>query len=180
MLIRITERASKKMTQVSSQIYRNQTFWGQGMGLCIWTCFPRWVDQVCEPPFQIWASLMAQMVKCLSAMQESQVWSLNLPAMQEIPWRRQATEVFLPGKFHGQRSLAGYSPRGCKESDMTEQLTLSKYALSICWSTWFASLILNSQLRHDFIHNRIWILNRPCLYHGRSVRQHFVGFLSFL
>ena len=32
--------------------------------------------------------------------------------------------VFLPGEFHGQRSLAGYSPWGGKESDMTEQLTL--------------------------------------------------------
>ena len=28
----------------------------------------------------------------------------------------------LPGEFHGQRSLVGYSPWGCKESDMTEQL----------------------------------------------------------
>jgi len=32
----------------------------------------------------------------------------------------------LPGEFHGQRSLAGYSPWGCKESDTTEQL--SKHA----------------------------------------------------
>ena len=30
--------------------------------------------------------------------------------------------VFLRGKFHRQRSLAGYSPWGCKESDMIEQL----------------------------------------------------------
>ena len=30
------------------------------------------------------------------------------------------TPVFAPGKFHGQRSLAGYSPWGSKESDMTE------------------------------------------------------------
>ena len=37
-------------------------------------------------------------------------------------WRRkwQPTAVFLPGKFHAQRSLAGYSPWGCKESNMTE------------------------------------------------------------
>ena len=28
--------------------------------------------------------------------------------------------LFLPGESHGQRSLAGYSPWGCKESDMTE------------------------------------------------------------
>ena len=32
----------------------------------------------------------------------------------------QLTPVFLPGESHGQRSLAGYSPWGCKESDMTE------------------------------------------------------------
>ena len=32
------------------------------------------------------------------------------------------TPVFLPEKFHGQRSLVGYSLRCCKESDMTEQL----------------------------------------------------------
>ena len=31
----------------------------------------------------------------------------------------------LAWKSHGQRTLAGYSPRGCKESDMTKQLTLS-------------------------------------------------------
>ena len=29
---------------------------------------------------------------------------------------------FLPGKFHGQRSLVGYSPRDCKELDVTQQL----------------------------------------------------------
>ena len=42
-------------------------------------------------------------------------------------WRRkwQPTPVFVPGKFHGQRNLAGYSPWGGKELDMTEQLTLS-------------------------------------------------------
>ena len=33
------------------------------------------------------------------------------------------TPVFLPGEFHGQRSLAGYSPWGCKESDKMEGLT---------------------------------------------------------
>ena len=38
-------------------------------------------------------------------------------------WGMEPTPVFLPGEFHGQRSQAGYSPRGCKESDMTEQLT---------------------------------------------------------
>ena len=59
----------------------------------------------------------------------------NLPAIQEtqfdlcvgkISWRRvwQPTPVFLPGEFHVQRSLAGYSPGGHKESDVSEWLTL--------------------------------------------------------
>ena len=40
----------------------------------------------------------------------------------KIPWRRkcQPIPVFLPAKSHGQRSLAGYSPWGCKKSDTTE------------------------------------------------------------
>ena len=37
---------------------------------------------------------------------------------------RKPTPVFLPGKFHGQRSLVGYSPWGCKESDTTGGLSL--------------------------------------------------------
>ena len=41
-----------------------------------------------------------------------------------LPWRRkwEPIPIFLPGKFHGQRSLVGFSPWGCKESDMTERL----------------------------------------------------------
>ena len=43
------------------------------------------------------------------------------------PWRRkwQPTPVFFPGKSHGWRRLAGYSPRGLKESDTAEQLHLT-------------------------------------------------------
>ena len=44
----------------------------------------------------------------------------------KIPWRRECLpiSVFLPGEFHGQRSLAGYSLWGHKKLDTTEQLTL--------------------------------------------------------
>ena len=44
------------------------------------------------------------------------------PWAGEIFWRRewQPTPVFLPGEFHGQRSLVGYNPWGCKESDIFE------------------------------------------------------------
>ena len=50
-------------------------------------------------------------------------WVLSL--VRKILWRRewQPTPVFLPGEFHGQRSLTGYSPCDCEESDMTERLT---------------------------------------------------------
>ena len=43
------------------------------------------------------------------------------PLVGKMPWRRkwQPTPVFLPGKFHGQRSLVGYSPRGRKRVDIT-------------------------------------------------------------
>ena len=46
------------------------------------------------------------------------------PWVEKILSRRKwpPTPVFLPGKSHGQRSLAGYSPWGRKESDMTEWL----------------------------------------------------------
>ena len=46
------------------------------------------------------------------------------PLVGKIPWRRkwQPTPVFLPGKSHGLRSLAGYSPWGHKELDVTDWL----------------------------------------------------------
>ena len=49
------------------------------------------------------------------------------PRVGKIPWRGkwQPTPVFLPRKFHGQRSLVGYSPCSCKESDTTEHNELS-------------------------------------------------------
>ena len=42
----------------------------------------------------------------------------SIPGVRNIPWRRawQPIPVFLPGEFHGQRSLAGYSSWGHKES----------------------------------------------------------------
>ena len=63
------------------------------------------------------------MVKNHPAMQETQVWSQG----RKDPLEKEITthSSFLPGKSHGQRSLAGYSPWDHKESDMTEQLTFS-------------------------------------------------------
>ena len=50
------------------------------------------------------------------------MWETWVRALgQEDPLEEiMATPVFLPGEFHGQRSLAGYSPWGREELDMTE------------------------------------------------------------
>ena len=54
------------------------------------------------------------------------------PWVRKIPWRRksQPTPVFLPGKFHGQSSLIGYGPGGCKELDDTEHALSLSLSLS--------------------------------------------------
>ena len=64
------------------------------------------------------------------------------PWVGKIRWRRkcQSTPVFLPGESHGQRSLAGYNWWGFKESDITEQLTVSLFKL---W--------LNQKFNPDFL-----------------------------
>ena len=64
---------------------------------------------------------MAQRLKRLPARWETRVQSL----VQEDTLEKEMvfpTPVFLPGESHGRRSLVGYSPRGRKESDMTERL----------------------------------------------------------
>ena len=65
-------------------------------------------------------SLVTQMVKHLPPVRETGFD----PWVRKIPWRRkcQPTPVLLSGKFHGWRSLVGYSPWGCKELDTAEGL----------------------------------------------------------
>ena len=60
------------------------------------------------------------------------------PEVAKIPWRR----AWLLGKFHRQRSLAGYSPRSHKKSDMTEQPNTHIHMSGItCYSRlWFQCL----------------------------------------
>ena len=68
----------------------------------------------------IWTSLVAQRLKHLPAMWETWVWSLGWKDPLE---KEMATHSsILSGESHGWRSLVGYSPPGCKELDMTEQL----------------------------------------------------------
>ena len=81
---------------------------------------------------QIWASLVSQMVKNLPAMQETQFWSQC--QVEKIPWRRewQPTPVVLPGEFHGQRSLAGYSQSMGSQRVRHNWTTNSFFHFQIC------------------------------------------------
>ena len=77
---------------------------------------------------------MAQTVKNLPAVQKTGVLSLG----EEDPCSRkwQTTPVFLSGESHGQRSLLGYSPWSRKESNVTEQLTLSFTSILVSCLGW--------------------------------------------
>ena len=62
----------------------------------------------------------------LSAHIQTPVNTVVLEVNIDHSWRRkwQPTPVFLPGEFHGQRGLVGCNPWGCKESDLTERLSI--------------------------------------------------------
>ena len=64
-------------------------------------------------------------------MQAIWVWSLGWedPLGEEMA----TTPGFLPGESHGQRGLVGYSPRGCKELDTTEQLSTHTQGSGTIW-----------------------------------------------
>ena len=66
-----------------------------------------------------WVSQVAQWSTCQFRRHRRRGFD---PWVKKIPWRKawQLTPVFLPGESNGQRSLKGYSPQDCKESDMME------------------------------------------------------------
>ena len=74
------------------------------------------------------ASLVAQFIKNPPAMQETLVWFLGWEDFLE-EGRATHSRVFWPGEFHGQKSLAGYSPWGHRESDTTEQVSVHTHLL---------------------------------------------------
>ena len=62
----------------------------------------------------------------MQEMQETRVRPLGWEHPLEEGMATHSSGFCLPGKSHGQRSLVVYNPWGCKESDMTEQLSSSK------------------------------------------------------
>ena len=71
------------------------------------------------------------------------------PWVGKIPWSRkwQPTLVFLPGKFHGQRNLVGYSLWGHKESDTPEWLSTHTHIDHILRIKLFNNLVLSGLAR---------------------------------
>ena len=81
------------------------------------------------------ASLVAQLVKDLPAVRETQVWSLGWEDPLEKEMATHSSN--LPWKSPGQRSLVGCSPRARKESGTTERLTLTyTYLQRLYWLFW--------------------------------------------
>ena len=77
-----------------------------------------------------WASLVAQMVNNLPAVNETQVWSLGWEDLLEDEAAPHSST--LARESHGQKRLTGNSTWGHKESDMTEQLTHSYSTMRLC------------------------------------------------
>ena len=94
------------------------------------------------------ASLVVQTVKNLSAMWETRIWSLG----QKDPWKMEWRPL-QPGKNHGQRSLVGYNPWGCKESNTTERLILWLSFVWVLYIVWILILYWPYHLQiFSFIH----------------------------
>ena len=118
---------------------------------------PDWLEKSLENAFPPLLGLRWSIWKCINPQRlpwwirrsriclQCRRWGFR-PWVWKIPWRRawQPTPVFLPGESNGQRRLAGCSPWGCKESDTTEQLTLSLSATS--YKAWLP-IIVNTESR---------------------------------
>ena len=90
-------------------------------------------------PIQFRASLVAQVVKHLPAMWKTWVRSLS---WDDSPGEGNGNlpQYILPGEFHGQRSLVGYSPWSHKDSGLTEWLTYTCTIYSFCLAFLLLSL----------------------------------------
>ena len=85
------------------------------------------------------ASLMAQTVKNPPAMWKDWVRSLGWKDPLEKEWL--PTPVFLPGKSHRQMNPVGCNPWGCKESGMTERLTLESVKSIVLGCVWLLAML---------------------------------------
>ena len=120
-------------------------------------------------PYPFWASLVAQLVKSLPAIRETWVRFLGWEDSLE---RGTATH----SSYSGLENYSNYSPWGCKESDVTEQVTLQYWQLIVIWklrilpvymSRSFAgpdhsSLFTGAQFREECLRWFHWRKSKPC------------------
>ena len=79
------------------------------------------ITGIALPSKASWASQLVLAVKNRLPMQETLETGCGSWVRKTLGRRtQQPTPVFLPGELHGQRSLAGYRPQGCKELETTE------------------------------------------------------------
>ena len=116
--------------------------------VCLLVCEVRGLDEMLSKVQRSDAGKFPMYKDVLSSWLVAQRWRMCLqfgrpefnPWVGKIPWRRkwQSTQVFLPGKFHGPRNLAGYSPWGRKELDITEHTGRRKsrgFHVEVLWLT---------------------------------------------
>ena len=87
------------------------------------------------------------------------------PWVGKIPGREKGVAIhsFCPGGFHGQKSLAGYSPQSCKELDTTERLSLHCHSIQLEFS-----LSPNAQIHFYFF----LIFSVNCFFFPSSLLSH--------
>ena len=82
-----------------------------------------------------WPSVSAHVGVWVSGWGISALIGTKLTQVGSLGWKDPLEEgiapVYLPGEFHGQRSLAGYSPCGHRESDVTDWLTQDKVPITV-------------------------------------------------
>ena len=80
-------------------------------------------------------------------MRETWVQSLG---REDSPGEGNGNPIFLPGKSHGRRSLVGYSPRGCKESDTTELLHFHFHSWETLWTARRSNQLILKEINPEY------------------------------
>ena len=86
----------------------------------------------------------------------------------------QPTPAFFLGEFHGQRSLVGYSPWGCKESDATEAILHACMIISLPILSLFSFIVVSIGSRveiESILIPSVYIYILPCRF--LLISQHF-------
>ena len=127
------------------------TFWGWCLKMLLWTCMDAFMHGgVClyfaGVSSRKWNCICSfpsgSVVENLSAMQET--WVLSLGWVDPLRRKWQPTPLSVPGKFHGQRSLVGYSPWGRRVLDMTEWLSQAHTMIKAGYVLFLFSFLNNS------------------------------------